>query len=301
MQYWWVNHRTSYKRELAGGYIWCPQVGDGDRRRESWEVMQLVKPGDLVVSHARQAIQAVGIAQSAPFDSPPRDGYAANGWNQLGWEVPVLWTALPDRLSPKERIAEIAEWLPNRYSPLKPNGDANMTYLHRIEKGLADWILAASGLGTQTLKDEVEVAEIRGRNIPAVEKLRLQKARLGQGAYRANLLKVEPKCRLTGTSDPSFLIASHIKPWSACDTDEERMSRHNGFMLAPHVDKLFDRGWISFEDNGDLIVHDRVKTLLSSWGITYPANVGAFHPRQREFLKVHREEVFRNPKGLEQD
>ena len=68
MQYWWVNHGTSYKRELAGGYIWCPQVGDGDRRRESWEVMQSVKPGDLVVSHAKQTIQAVGVAQSAAFD-----------------------------------------------------------------------------------------------------------------------------------------------------------------------------------------------------------------------------------------
>ena len=41
-----------------------------------------------------------------------------------------------------------------------------------------------------------------------------------------------------------FLVASHIKPWRNCD-NSERLSGANGLLLSPHVDKLFDRHWIS--------------------------------------------------------
>jgi putative restriction endonuclease len=50
-------------------------------------------------------------------------------------------------------------------------------------------------------------------------------------------------------------FASHIKPW--CEsTNEERLNGENGLLLTPSIDHLFDRGFISFEDNGELLISD---------------------------------------------
>ena len=52
---------------------------------------------------------------------------------------------------------------------------------------------------------------------------------------------------------PDMLRASHIKPWAEA-TVEERLDARNGLFLAPNVDAAFDRGWISFSDEGDVLV-----------------------------------------------
>jgi hypothetical protein len=113
-------------------------------------------------------------------------------------------------------------------------------------------------------------------------------ARRGQGLFRAGVLGIEPRCRVTGVADPNCLIASHIKPWSD-STSSERMSAFNGLMLAPHVDHLFDGGFISFTDNGDLLVSARCSAaVLEAWGISPTLNVGPFLGAQRPFLVYHR-------------
>ncbi|WIW02512.1 HNH endonuclease [Achromobacter ruhlandii] len=132
----------------------------------------------------------------------------------------------------------------------------------------------------------------RRRPFPQRKNARLYQARIGQGAYRREVLKLEPKCRLTGVSDPGFLVASHIKPWRH-SSHAERLDGHNGLMLAPHVDRLFDQGWISFQNNGDLLVREAALATLRAWGLPERENVGAFSAQTAEYLQFHREMVFR--------
>ena len=80
----------------------------------------------------------------------------------------------------------------------------------------------------------------------------LTKARLGQGLFRQRVAEQEPICRVTGLARQEFLIASHIKPWRDCD-HQERLDGANGLLLSPHIDKLFDRHWISFDRDGHLL------------------------------------------------
>ena len=66
-------------------------------------------------------------------------------------------------------------------------------------------------------------------------------------------------------------------------------------MLTPDVDLLFDRGLLSFEDNGDVLVSPVADRLsLEKMGLTSDLlrNVGAFGEGQRRFLQFHRESVF---------
>ena len=144
--------------------------------------------------------------------------------------------------------------------------------------------------------DEIEVEDDRHERellnrglIGPVERHQIVKSRRGQGVFRDNVESREPKCRITGVSNPRYLRASHIKPWRK-SSDVEKIDGNNGLMLAPHIDFLFDRGFISFEDDGTLIVSTQIEDgTLESWGIPAEVNVGAFSNEQAVYLKFHRE------------
>jgi len=140
------------------------------------------------------------------------------------------------------------------------------------------------------VEDDRHLREILNRGLVGpVERHQLVKSRRGQGVFRDNVESREPKCRITGVSNPRYLRASHIKPWRK-SSDIEKIDGNNGLMLAPHVDFLFDRGLISFEDDGTLIVSVQIEDgALESWGIPTEINVGVFSPEQAVYLKFHRE------------
>jgi hypothetical protein len=141
---------------------------------------------------------------------------------------------------------------------------------------------------TRTLSEGDREILAEFRDLRETEREGLRKYRCAQGLFRDRVAALEKCCRVTGISDPLLLRASHIKPWRLSNP-KDRQDGDNGLFLAPHVDALFDRGWISFLDNGDLMVSKRLDlAVLKSWGISYPMNVGSFRPAQQRFLKWHR-------------
>jgi len=143
-------------------------------------------------------------------------------------------------------------------------------------------------------RDDLHQRELINRGLAGpVESHQLVKARRGQGAFRANVESREPQCRVTGVSNPRYLRASHIKPWSESN-DLEKLDGNNGLMLAPHIDLLFDQGFISFEDNGTLIISKQIdEGVLNLWRIPMDLNVGSFSPEQTVYLAFHRKNKFK--------
>jgi HNH endonuclease len=128
-------------------------------------------------------------------------------------------------------------------------------------------------------------------DIGPTQKQTLVNARRGQGQFRARVMKLDGRCRVTGIRTAKHLHASHIKPW-AHSTDAEKLDGNNGLMLAPHLDHLFDKGYISFSNVGQIIVSNRcAKGVLAAWGISRNAQVRSFRPAQRPFLEYHRKQV----------
>ena len=106
----------------------------------------------------------------------------------------------------------------------------------------------------QELQDELEdIQQVESLSIKQTEKERLIKARIGQGKFKKLLIQRECKCALCGVTDPRMLIASHIKPWST-STNEERLDVHNGLLLCPNHDALFDKQLISFSNQGEITI-----------------------------------------------
>jgi hypothetical protein len=82
-----------------------------------------------------------------------------------------------------------------------------------------------------------------------VERLVVQ--RIGQDIFRDRLMDYwQGRCPLTGISDPALLRASHIIPWADCESDAERLDVHNGVLLSALWDAAFDRGLVTFDDEG---------------------------------------------------
>lgn len=79
------------------------------------------------------------------------------------------------------------------------------------------------------------------------------KARIGQGRFREMLINQWKNCAVTGCSNKSLLIASHIKPWRECSL-EEAIDKFNGILLSPTVDSAFDLGLLSFKDSGQIMI-----------------------------------------------
>ena len=143
--------------------------------------------------------------------------------------------------------------------------------------------------------EEKEVNRIeQDVTLSRTEKEAIVKARIGQGLYRDKLLrKYRDGCIITHINIPEVLIASHIKPWSVSN-NFERTSGENGFILSATYDRLFDRGLISFENNGkimlsNIITTDNAKRLELENGRIYDIK---FNPGMKDFLAYHRDVIF---------
>lgn len=126
------------------------------------------------------------------------------------------------------------------------------------------------------------------------EKKVLSNARIGQGKYREELLKLCPFCPVTLISDDRLLIASHIKPW-AKSTVFERTDPFNGFMLTPTFDFLFDRGFLSFtDDKKSLLSPFLSKMTYSKIGVSEGKTFNHLPTEGREkYLEYHRNEILK--------
>lgn len=119
------------------------------------------------------------------------------------------------------------------------------------------------------------------------------KIRLGQEKFRKNLLKHLIECPITGINEKRILLASHIKPWSV-STNEERLDIYNGFILSPTVDKLFDKGLITFENNKELIISSTLSQLnIDKIGIISGKKYLKLPIENRiSYLEFHRDNIF---------
>jgi hypothetical protein len=314
MRYWWVNQNQTYRHEVQGGYLWSPKRNANGARNPFYESMREVAPGDLIFSFADTRILAIGIAQSYCWECPkPQEfGNAGQNWENIGWKVTVSFTQLESKIRPKDHIAVLRPLLPDRYSPLQPDGNGlQSVYLTEIQAPFAEVLMGLIGREVATLvlaahdvkpvpaddldswESKLEQQLANDSSVPDTDRLAIIRARVGQGLFKERVSKIESRCRITGVENPVHLIASHCKPWRD-STNEERLNGENGLLLTPSIDRLFDRGFIGFEDNGHLIISPVAhRPSLQRMGIdtTKVVDVGSFTSGQRQFLDFHRNSV----------
>ena len=146
---------------------------------------------------------------------------------------------------------------------------------------------------------EIVLALLADESLEALTRDQLIKARVGQGRYRADLLAdCGSLCPMTGIDAPELLVASHIKPWRSAD-NSERLDPQNGLVLSPLWDKLFDQGFITFDDRGHVMVSreldaQTMKIIGLVDGTYYDKLpiIGGKNGSRRKYMAYHRDNVF---------
>ena len=122
------------------------------------------------------------------------------------------------------------------------------------------------------------------------ERAGLVTSRIGQGAYRKRVIhRWQYQCAVTRFDKIEILIASHIVPWSKA-TNEERLDVHNGILLSPNYDALFDKHFITFSNEGKIVLSDKIeKSAFEKIGITGKERIDGFSKYNLTYLGRHNE------------
>ncbi len=148
-------------------------------------------------------------------------------------------------------------------------------------------LLLAAEVGAGSVA--VDLGPTRGQPVQVIP-------RLGQGGFRAVVLDAyDGRCAITGHKIRPTLQAAHIRP--VAEGGEHRVD--NGLLLRSDVHTLFDRGYLTVDDQLRLRVSPRLRDEFGN-GDEFYARAGsaiglpgrrADRPA-RDFLQWHQDEVF---------
>lgn len=125
----------------------------------------------------------------------------------------------------------------------------------------------------------------------------LQKARLGQGAFRVLVTDAyQRRCSITGERTLPALDAAHIKPFSESGPNYTR----NGLLIRSDIHKLFDKGYVTITPEYRIEVSRRIKeeyengreyyTYHGKRLITLPKNINDMP--SKEYLQWHNDNKY---------
>jgi hypothetical protein len=141
---------------------------------------------------------------------------------------------------------------------------------------------------TSSIEEDID-SIVTNPEIGTTEKVQLINSRIGQGSFRKTLVKYWGCCSVTGYPDTSLLVASHIKSWAE-SSNYERMDKFNGLLLVPNLDKVFDKGLISFNTKGNLLISPAFLNP-EILGINMSMSVNLVEKHQI-YMEYHRTHVF---------
>ena len=150
---------------------------------------------------------------------------------------------------------------------------------------------------TSLLRNEDYIIDDIENNEKISSKIRKQliDSRVGQGVYRKKLLEECPFCPFTHIDNESLLNASHIKPWKQ-SSDKEKTDPKNGLIFTPTYDRLFDRGFITFNDSKELLISNWIsETTRRQLNISEGMILDDLPlcNKRKKYLAFHRDNVFK--------
>jgi putative restriction endonuclease len=150
-----------------------------------------------------------------------------------------------------------------------------------------------------TLSSEIDAfKEVREhaaeyKTLAVTEQEQIVVSRIGQGNFRRNVIRLWGSCSVTGLQNVSLLRASHIKPWKDSN-NVDRLSPYNGLLLIPDYDFLFDKGYISFNNSGDVLISNTLTPFARKvFDISDHLELRRVFPESKDYLEFHRNIVFK--------
>jgi hypothetical protein len=139
-------------------------------------------------------------------------------------------------------------------------------------------------------EEDFLIKTILDKSIKNTTKEEIINGRVGQGTFKEKLMQLwGGRCNVTSATH--LLNASHIKPW-AVSSSGERLDPFNGFLLSPVYDRAFDEGFITFTDEGNIVISLLLEEDVERLGINRRARIENISPFSLGYLKYHRDHLF---------
>ena len=302
MNYFIVFQNKTYKEEMRGKYLWAPQKTSSGNEIFHWTNMTKVNDGDIIFSMYKRNLVSINIANGKAVDAiRPLDLDKADLWEKNGWLLKAEYNVLDNPVSISNNIDEILKLCPSKYSPFTVKGTGSQGYLFEIGKDLGEYLLKLAkninniAIDITSSEDEKkyieEIDNILDKFKDETEKERIVRSRIGQGLFKKKLLSKSCRCAICGLNIKDLLIASHCKPWAKAN-NKERLDVNNGLLLCPTHDALFDRGLITFKEDGEIIISEEIeKSQYKLLNIDEYIRLN-FRKEQLPYIKYHREKEF---------
>ncbi|MFP9128554.1 HNH endonuclease [Niallia sp. BSM11] len=303
-----VFQNKSYKEERRGGYLWAPQKNNAGQTFHHWTDMKLIKKNDIIFNSYNGKLVSVLIAkENCKEHERPTGLDQLDLWEKDGWLVNAKYIDLQEPITYKDYMGDILKIQDKKYAPFNKSGRGNTGYLFRVSKDLAGFffelIEKKNGVSLKMFQienelqkeivNEIEKGLTEAITLDKTEKETIIKSRIGHSAFKKALFVTEQKCRICGMKDERFLIASHIKPWSESN-NQERLDVHNGLLLCPNHDALFDKMYITFDETGNIMVKqslDEATKILLNINERMHINM---NEQQQNYMNWHREKFLAN-------
>lgn len=293
MEFYWVNIKSSYKEVEEQHFLWAPSYYTAPKKQAGWRHVPNVKRGDVVFCYHHGYVSSVAVARCDAYEAnaPASRGYKS--WKGNGYRVDVELVELMEPI----RIEAAKEALYERFNHVcepalfTKKQKICQAYLIRLPQGAAACLseLAGSDFLAVVGKSQAQ-SSTSGDDVEETTRKAMAKLRKGQAKFRKHVLALwENTCPLTDINIPELLVASHIVPW-ALATNIEKLDQYNGIPLTPTADKLFDKGLISFEDNGSILLSNSLSLgEFKQLGLDIKRRVSGLQPQHMRYLSRHRQ------------
>lgn len=141
------------------------------------------------------------------------------------------------------------------------------------------------------------IARMPKRGIPCDRK----SSKALQAFYKDTLFhEFNHTCALCEIDFPPLLIGSHIKPFRDCAHLYEAIDHHNGLLLCRNHDILFDQGYFSFDEKGNLciaqVLHKQAANSVYHLPLHHRLDATLLQKERQLFLQYHYEHIFLDAK-----
>lgn len=295
MAFYWVNLGTSYKEVAEYKFLWAPAYTlkeDGRKIVDAgWKYVPKVKKNDVIFCHEDGRVIYIAVASADAFESDRPKNRAYDQWKKEGFRIEVELEVLDIPISTEDFKETLIRIHNHRCSPklFDVNGNATQNYMVSIPDGAGALLLDEIGQASITINYAITGNASSVVSSKATQREAIVKARVGQGQFRNDVLELwGEKCPLTGVDLPELLVASHIVSWQLSN-DKEKLDKFNGLPLSPAADKLFDKGYISFSNEGLLLVSRHISAeVIIALGIDPSSQIAGLHKSNLPYLERHR-------------
>jgi putative restriction endonuclease len=295
MAFYWVNVGTSFKEVETYSFLWAPAYTLNKNNTKivnaGWKHVPNVKEGDIVFCYTQGRLIYCGKAKADAYAAPRPSNRSFKEWVSEGFKVEIDLQVLTVPIQTEDFSADFVALYNHKTKPklFASNGVPSQQYMVSMPDSAGVFLLDLIDDFNFSLDTETDNQTTSTKSVKKTTQETLVKARVGQGKFRKEVLDLwDAKCPITNTAIVPLLVASHIQPWQL-SSDAERLDPYNGLPLSPNIDKLFDKGLISFNDVGELIYRgDFDVQELRNLGVPENAQLNKVYDKNLKYLREHR-------------